>query len=185
MIEEVFFGGRFGYQPVTSSYRPGTPGWPGFALYDMIQTANGSPLYIGEVGDPADGFTVSPGEPKLPMNPLGNEHYEINHWVQDTSSGHMVTYMMRTSFYAITGPGYTWSRADGQTFPDCVWTSLEERPNEPSGIVYNYVYCRGKGLVDLVWGDLTDKVDNVIGGNDPSGRPTAFEYQAIAWGNLP
>lgn len=156
---------------------------PGFALYDIVQQI-GNVGYIGEIGSPADGWTISPGEPKISMVPQGGEHYETDHWVQDSSNGSMVMYQMHTSFWAITGPGYVWTRIDGVQFRDCVWTSLEERPGDPGAdYVYNYVFQRGVGILDIRWGNLRDHVNNVIDVAD--GQYTAYEYQAIAWGKLP
>jgi hypothetical protein len=156
---------------------------PGFVLYDAVQSVNGK-WFIGEIGSQIYGETVTPGEPKIPMWPEGGEHYEIDHWVQDTRSGYLQQFQFHTSFYAITGPGYTWARADGALFHDCVWTSLEERPNDPvSDVVYNYVFQKGVGIVNIRWGNLRDHVNNVIDICD--GQYTAYEYQAIAFGHLP
>jgi hypothetical protein len=161
----------------------GNVGGPGFVLYDAIQNDDNGRFYIGEVGSMIYGETVTPGEPKIPMNPIGNEHYEFDHWVMDCTSGHLHIRTMHTSFYMIGGPGYTWLRADGALMPNCVWTSLEEQPGNPvEDHVYNYVFQQGVGIIDIAWGNLRDHVNYTIDMAD--GQHTSFEYQAIAWGTL-
>lgn len=172
ILGEMFFAG-----PASSA----TLNTDGNGLFDQVQACNGVGLYIGEVGNPSQpGFTMSPAEPKVPVNPTGHEHYEIDHWVQNTVNGTPVNVgQMHTSFYAITGPGYAF-----QGWPDCVWTSLEERPGDPNAdYAYNYVFARGIGLVAFWFGRVNTEHDT-IGDFAPGQGFTAALYMAVAWGKL-
>lgn len=149
---------------------------PALTLYDAVCSV-GDFCYLGETGSPASGALASPGEPLIPFEPHGGEHIELDHLIQWNTAGHLVFGSMKSVFYAITGPGYTWTRADGVQLPDCVWTSLEERPGDPTNnYVYNYVFQRGKGMVNVRWGRHLPHSHEL----DTS---WAFELQAIAWGS--
>jgi hypothetical protein len=154
----------FKTQLVYPSSPPSNPG----CLYDAVGHYNGT-VYFGEVGDPTRGFTVTPGEPKLPLNPWAGENLEIDHQLSDPENGQLICGVLHTSFWVL-------GRISWGIWPDCWLTVLVERPGTPDATVYSYVYANGIGLVDLWWGPIDAR------GNVGSLENPAHELQAMAWG---
>jgi hypothetical protein len=122
--------------------------------------------YLGDIGWPDKGITVTPGEPMIPLNPVGGEHYEIDHEVANSQSGKTVNYIMHTSYWTV-GHYATWG-----AFTDCWRTTLVEYHGPAIQAIYNYIFARGLGLVDFWWGVP-----------DGSGGIAGHEMYAIAFGN--
>lgn len=122
--------------------------------------------YLGDIGWPDKGITVSPGEPMIPINPVGGEHYEIDHEVANSQSGKTVTYIMHTSYWTI-GHYATWG-----AFTDCWRTTLVEYNGPAIQAIYNFVFGKGLGLVDFWWGVP-----------DGSGGIAGHEMYAVGFGS--
>lgn len=131
--------------------------------------ANGGAGFIGESGtfgaSWAPGLTVlQPPEPQLPLDitqyttAITGTTY-VTHFDPTTNAvtQDSLTWKFRNMGIG-TGPNNTWWWSQ---FPDQLRTALEERPGAAVGnFVYNYVFAKNMGPIDIWWG--TRQSDNTV-----------------------
>jgi len=129
----------------TELHQPPAPDmlYAGKCLYNGPWRLPGQPGYIGEIGAP--GFTALPPPPILTINPVAGETFEV--LVDFITHGDLTMRGECPARYRTTWVGQPWGQ-----YPDTVRTALQERPDGPDSIVYNYVFARDIGLVDSWWG---------------------------------
>lgn len=141
--------------------------WGNYVYYmGLWKPADGSPGWIGEVGDSKS--ESDPPDPELSLNPIAGERITVNVTGVDFAPDGTATRNAMKAVYGTIGFG-PWWWAD--TYPDTLRTALIERPDEPTGWVYNYLWAKGIGPVDMWWGM-----------RDATGHVKGWEWQATGHG---